>query len=46
VTLSSLTFSYISGKPAVFTPGPTASTFYPTFTYGHAPADYCSPFGP
>jgi len=34
-------YSYISGQPGVFTPGPTSSVWYPGFTYNNAPAPVC-----
>jgi hypothetical protein len=36
-------YSYIAGHPGVFTPGPTASTWFPGFTYGVPPTSDCSP---
>lgn len=34
-------YSYVTGGPAVFTPGPTQSTFYPGFVYNQPPTTDC-----
>jgi hypothetical protein len=39
-------YSYVAGQPGVFTPGPTAATWYPTFTYGPPPSCGAPPSPP
>jgi hypothetical protein len=34
-------YSYISGQPGVFQPGPTSSTWFPAFTFGQPPTTDC-----
>ena len=34
-------YSYVAGGPAVFTPGPTDSTWFPGFIYGQPPTSDC-----
>jgi hypothetical protein len=34
-------YAYVTGQPAVFTPGPTQSTWFPGFSYNRAPTSDC-----
>ena len=34
-------YSYVTGQPGVFTPGPAESVWFPSFTYGQSPTSDC-----